>query len=416
MDLDQRLNARYQRALALGIQTTPNQRVAVGDGQEIEVVHVVADAFRTVLFARVHGGPGAEEPHFGPHLQGVDPPELAGPLSGTRWHGFEIAHFAAVLPFRRTITVACGPVLPTDAPPTRLQAQSARDLHRLPGRITVPVAPERAAAYTRTGSAGVVAQSAEVRIEALSFVAGLTGMQVVLRVEPTDLHFSPMPRAPHIPRDIPLGTPAALWREPAEGRQGVPRRVFRAVESGSGQSSLGRPVRIEPWQAIALPSGGVLLMQEGSSQEGRQILVFDAPPASATGVRLENRGVYRWEPVVALADIAAPDAQRRVELQGTALVWSTGRLDLVAWEPGETHATLVARPSVKLTAAPPVWLPDVRLIVGEGSYALPCTPRSDGTFTFSVPLAHVPGESVRLGVRAVGHRLPPIEIDLKFDR
>ncbi len=42
MAMEERLNARFQGALSAGIHTSPGLRVAVGEGQEIEVVHVLA--------------------------------------------------------------------------------------------------------------------------------------------------------------------------------------------------------------------------------------------------------------------------------------------------------------------------------------------------------------------------------------
>jgi hypothetical protein len=194
----------------------------------------------------------------------------------------------------------------------------------------------------------------------------------------------------------------------------VPNRVTRFVGGRGDQPSRSALVRLEPWRAIATPGGETLWPQEASSPPGRAILVFDAPPPTATGVRLEFGGIYRWEPAVALAEVIGPDPQGIVCLRGAALVWPTGRLDLLAWKPGETHVTLVARPSRESAPGPPTWLPKLRLLVGPGSHALPCTPRADGTFAFSVPREHVGSGSVRLGVRAVGHRLPPLVLGLDF--
>jgi hypothetical protein len=125
VDLEERLAARYERALALGVHTSPGLRVAVGDGQEVEIVHVLADAFQTIVFCRLHGGPAPDAPRFGPHAVAVDPPELGllGRGSATRWRGFEVVHLPAVLPFRRSITLGFGPALPGDTPPELLHAR-----------------------------------------------------------------------------------------------------------------------------------------------------------------------------------------------------------------------------------------------------------------------------------------------------
>jgi hypothetical protein len=139
VDVEERLTRRYRAALDLGVHTSPGTRADVGERQQIEVVHVLPDAFQTVVFCRVHGGPPTESPHFGPFVQPLDPPELGEAISTTRWQGFEVVHLGPVLPFHRTITLALGPAIPGDRPPEVVWQRMQRLRERPDGVLTIPV-------------------------------------------------------------------------------------------------------------------------------------------------------------------------------------------------------------------------------------------------------------------------------------
>lgn len=82
----EQVSALYQRVLDSERCTSPGAVVSVGDGQQVEVCHIFADAVQTLVFYLVHGGPAIDEPHYGPSVSPLDPPELAhGGWSGTRW-------------------------------------------------------------------------------------------------------------------------------------------------------------------------------------------------------------------------------------------------------------------------------------------------------------------------------------------
>ncbi|HEY8478127.1 MAG TPA: hypothetical protein VIN09_14800, partial [Chloroflexota bacterium] len=364
----------------------------------------------------VHGGPPTESPHFGPFVQPLDPPELGEAISTTRWQGFEVVHLGPVLPFHRTITLALGPAIPGDRPPEVVWQRMQRLRERPDGVLTIPVDPGRVAKYIRAGRSPVVAQVGDVRVEALSFVAGVTGMQVALLMEPPTDALSlggPSPlRLP--PSELPPGTPEELWREAL-----VPGQPWAFAASASWPTD-GAPRRtpllLQPWRARSLPDGEPLDPHAICTRPGgRSVFTFDAPPLGANGVRLELVGAYRWEPVVATVDVPPPRSGRAMDLRGVSLSWNGDRLDLLRWEPGRDHFTLIARPSHGFDGRDwPAWLPDLRLMVGNGSVGLPLVLCDDGSFTVVVPAGRVGDAPARLGLRAVGRRLATIALDLAF--
>jgi hypothetical protein len=249
----------------------------------------------------------------------------------------------------------------------------------------------------------------------LSFVAGVTATQVAVLTDPPLHELDPRRHWPTpAPAAPPPGAPPELWREAAPS--GRPGQVLVARPDREERPHR-RTLLLDPWRASALPGGEHLGLQASSWGSGRPaVLTFDAPPPGSVGVRLRLEGAYRWEPAVAWAEVPAPAAGRDVPLAGAALAWPGGRLDLVAWEPRPTHSLLVARPAQGIgTGGWPAWLPDLRLVLGAASRGLACAPCDDGTFVFTVPAEDVPGPTVRLGVRAVGRRLAPAELDLPFE-
>jgi len=390
METEQELTARYRRSLAEGAHTSPALRVSVGDGQEVEVAHVVADPLQTLIFYHRHGGPAEASTHYGIHPVPLDPPEAThGHRYGTRWQGYHVAELPPLLPFRTSITLGFGPALPGDASPEQVRDHVRHAQLAPPGILTVPVDPQRAARALRLGPGGAEAAGPGVRVKALSVVAGVVCAQVTVLIEPPNYK---------------------LWSQVTE-----PGRTVR-TQGTPALAGSRRALRPSYGRAHALP-GGEPLHLHGSSggTTGVYTLTLDAPPDGATGIALQIGNSYQWTTVGDVATVAAPSPDQRVDLSGSVLRWSDGDLDLLAWEPGEAQYTLVARPRAGFTPPDwPEWLPELRLAMGDAGVAMPLTPCEDGTFIFTVPKAAVAGERVRLGLKSAGRRLPAPELALPF--
>lgn len=415
---DAERDALYRRVLAAGVHTSPGVRAPVGEGQEVEVAHVVADALQTLVFYRLHGGPDLTTLHFSPVVVPVDPPELRyGGGSETRSAGFYVAKFPPVLPYRRTITLGFGPAYPDSADSGALGVARRRTHQRPSAVVTVPIDPATVYRSVRTAAGGVLRVPGGPDIQVVSVAAGLTGLHVALwTAEPGLDLFGHGHMLDHL-EDPPPGAPPALWR----------RAMGRPARSAVGLRPVIPPPRTRrvllrrSWQAATLPDG-VPLTWEGASSQGSGFvtgsITYGPPPAEAAGVVLRYRCGYRWEPLAVLADVPAPAPVAVVPLNGHALTWGEGRLELLAWEPNGSQFQLVARPEPGFEPPDwPGWLPELRLIVSNGSVGLLLSVCDDGVLLFTVPQNHVAveGASVQLGLRAVGRRLPVSELELWFD-
>lgn len=396
METEQELTARYARSLAADLHTSPGLQVDVGHGQQAEVVHVVADPLSTLVFYRREGGPAEATTHYGIHPVPLDPPETThGHRYGTRWQGFHVAELPPLLPFRRSITLGFGPALPGDATPEAVRDHVRGAQLAPPAILTVPVDPQRTLKALRTGPGGAVAEGDKVRIQALSVVSGIVCAQVTVLIDPPNYKlWGHMPDAGRPLRGHPGNAPASVRR---------------------------RGLRPSPGRANVLPTGAPLYLHGSSGgATGVYTITMDAPLAAASGIALQIGNSYQWDPVGDIATVPAPDPQHDVDLTGNALTWSGGRLNLLAWEPGESQYTLVAEPDAGFNPPDwpqwPQWLAELRLQAGDAGVAMPLTPCEDGTFAFTVPKAAVEGARVRIGMRSVGRRLPAPELHLFFDR
>lgn len=420
---------RFERALQSRWVSHPGLDADLGEGQQVEVAHLVADPLETIIFCRVRGAADGHR-QIPPQVRAIYPPELAhGGASGTTWNGYRVFALPPLLPHRRTLTVGLIPglALGPDGRPGEEQYRRMSVWHaNPPALLTIPV-PERAPSdglrrlsrpvhrFPDGSELRVLGAESSELTTVISLLPGQPGIDL------HGAHLGPVWVPP------PTDGPADLWQDlPMPGRPGG----FRV---GSDRR---RVLERGPWAAWSLGAGeapagdrgpGQPLAHRGSSGAVGQAHPFElrfAPlPAGATGLRLRKEAVYQWGPAEARAVLPAPGppgphrepGSTVVDLTGRALTGPDFRLDLLAWEEGDQGYLLVGRPDRPFhPPAWPDWLPDIRLILQGGSVSLTAFPCEDGTICAYLP-DHLAQGEVQLGIRAVGRRLPPLELVLHLE-
>lgn len=415
----------FERALRSKRASHPGLVADLGEGQEMEVAHLVTDPLETLLFCRVHGT-ALNGPHFQPQIRPIYPPELAyGGAGGPVWGDYRVFTMPPLLPHRREIVVGFVPGIPlgpSGRPTPEMDELMSRWHASPPALLAIPVPPWAKSDSPRQLSRPIhtFPDGLSVRVLGAETSDAATAISLLPGQPGMDLHGSHLGPAWVPP---PPGGPADLWREmPVAGRPGG----FRL---GSDRR---KPLRREEWEARSLETGGPgeapaagpgapLALRSFGGAQGHVHpfgLRFGPLPDSAGGLRLRKAVLYQGSPAEARTVVPGPGAQGihaagpTIDLTGHTLAGPDFRLDLLAWEESDQGFLLIGRPDAP-PAAPgwPGWLPDIRLVLEGGSTSLNAFPCEDGTICAYLP-AHLAQDEIHLGIRAVGRRLPPLELDL----